>query len=109
MRDYIENGYRVIEHDDGTVERILDAPVSVPVFAVEEVPVAHALTVIDQAGRLDELLAWVETLPTIKKIQFQRIQTFRSDSPLLLEGAAALSLSQEEVVQLFAAAKAVEI
>lgn len=107
-QEYTDGDYRVIEHDSGVVERVLIAPVAPP-QGVMEVSAAQALTALDEAGYLVGLLAWVDTLPAVRKLQFERIQGFRRDSAFLNEGAAALGLTEEQVDALFAAASVVEI
>lgn len=107
--EYVDGDYRVVVHESGAVERILMGP-SAPVDLVPpEVTAAQAITAIANAGRLGDLMAWVETLPPLERVQFERVQTFSLNSPLLNAGAAALGITEEEKAALFEAARHVVI
>lgn len=101
--------YRVVEHPSGAIERVLIGPSADVEHPAPSVTAAQAITAIAAAGLLDELLAWVETLTPLERIQFERVQTFDLTSPLLNAGVAALGISEAEKLALFEAARQVVI
>lgn len=105
----MEYEYRVVEHPSGAVERVLIGPQAPDVLAAPSVTAAQAITAIANAGRLNALLAWVETLTPLERMQFERVQTFDLSSPLLNAGVAALGISEEEKLALFEQARQVVI
>lgn len=108
-QDYTDGDYRVIEHDSGAVERVLIVPEAPRVIAAPSVTAAQAITAIANAGLLGALLAWVETLTPLERMQFERVQTFDLTSPLLNAGVAALGITEQEKLALFEQARQVVI
>lgn len=108
IEEVIDGDYVVTRYSSGAEVRRLNAPAPAPAPVIS-VTAAQAITAIANAGMLDALQAWVETLTPLERMQFERVQTFELTSPLLNAGVAALGISEAEKLALFEAARQVVI
>lgn len=101
LRDGQSRGKR-IAYDEAGMPVLSDAPAISPI--PKSVTRRQAFQAMEEAGILDAVISWADSQPRSVRIDFDQSASFDLGNPLIEQASAALGLTDDDVLGLFAIA-----